>query len=197
MYSKKTSIVLGFHGCDISVRNAVVNGENLIPSCNSYDWLGHGIYFWESDPQRALEFAIESSKRKNSKIKTPAVLGAVLDLGRCLDLTNRNAIATVKSGYEWLKDRVDVMPINKNVGSDKDLLLRVLDCAVIQAVHAMCELDEMTPYDSVRGMFTEGKEAYPGAGFMEETHTQICITNPNCIKGYFLPRQKDKNYPMP
>lgn len=64
MYSKKMSMVIGFHSCDISVRDAVINGEELVPSCNSYDWLGHGIYFWKSDPQRALEFAIESSKKK-------------------------------------------------------------------------------------------------------------------------------------
>ena len=54
-----------------------------------------------------------------------------------------------------------------------------------------------TPLDSVRGMFTEGKAVYEGSGFMAKTHCQICVINPNCIKGYFLPREIDKNYPLP
>ena len=57
MYSKKTSLLIGFHGCDESTRDEVINGGNLNPSLNSYDWLGNGIYFWEADPQRALEWA--------------------------------------------------------------------------------------------------------------------------------------------
>jgi len=30
----------------------------------------------------------------------------------------------------------------------------------------------------------------PGAGFKEKNHIQICVRNRNCIKGYFLPREK-------
>jgi len=58
------------------------------------------------------------------------------------------------------------------------LLLRELDRA-----------DAKLPsYDSVKGVFTEGEELYNNAGFKEKDHIQICIRNPNCIKGYFLPR---------
>ncbi|MBR6150358.1 MAG: hypothetical protein IKQ25_03685, partial [Lachnospiraceae bacterium] len=53
------------------------------------------------------------------------------------------------------------------------------------------------PFDSVRGMFVEGGPAYKGAGIMEKTHTQLCIVNPNCIKGYFLPREQDNAYAIP
>ena len=35
------------------------------------------------------------------------------------------------------------------------------------------------------------------AGFVEKTHTQLCIINPNCIKGYFAPRSFDTKYAMP
>lgn len=52
-------------------------------------------------------------------------------------------------------------------------------------------------YDSVRGVFWEGKPLYPNAGFAEKNHIQICVCNPNCIKGYFLPRGIDKAYPNP
>ncbi len=47
MYSRKHGLILGFHGCDLSVRDKVVSkkGFNLTKSENEYDWLGHGIYF--------------------------------------------------------------------------------------------------------------------------------------------------------
>jgi len=45
-------------------------------------------------------------------------------------------------------------------------------------------------FDSTRGVFTEGGPIFPGAGILEKSHIQICIRNPNCIKGFFLPRKE-------
>lgn len=54
------SVVLGFHSCDKETGIKVLNGEeHLRYSQNSYDWLGNGIYFWEQNPGRALEYANE------------------------------------------------------------------------------------------------------------------------------------------
>jgi len=47
---------------------------------------------------------------------------------------------------------------------------------------------QLEPFDSVRSLFVEGEELYPGAGFHEKNHIQICIRNPNCIKSFFVPR---------
>lgn len=92
MYQKLPNLVLGFHGCDESVFERVIyRGEPMKKSENSYDWLGHGIYFWEQNKQRASDWA-----KKSSKIKKPAVIGAVIDLGRCLNLMD-------DSSSEWLK----------------------------------------------------------------------------------------------
>jgi len=83
--SQYPRIILGYHGCDRSVADKVFQeGSQLEVSRNSYDWLGEGIYFWEYGPQRALEWA-----EKNSKINHPAVVGAVIHLGDCFDLLDR------------------------------------------------------------------------------------------------------------
>jgi hypothetical protein len=37
-------------------------------------------------------------------------------------------------------------------------------------------------------LFAEGKEAYPGSNFSMRGHIEVCVTNPDMIKGYFLPR---------
>lgn len=59
MHSLSTSFVLGYHGCDASVGERLLRNSPFKNSENSYDWLGHGIYFWESNPDRALDWARE------------------------------------------------------------------------------------------------------------------------------------------
>lgn len=44
MYSNLSNLVLAFHGCDEETYNKVLHShEALLPSINSYDWLGNGI----------------------------------------------------------------------------------------------------------------------------------------------------------
>lgn len=197
MYSTLPNFVFGFHGCDKSVYDEVIsNGGILNSSINDYDWLGHGVYFWEGNLPRAYEFAEEQKSR--NKIKNVAVIGAVLDLGYCLNLMNSDALRVVKKGYETLEDLNNLvgaeMPINKG---GPDLLLRHLDCSVIQTVHQYNEDKGLRQYDSIRGLFTEGEPLYPNAGFKEKNHIQLCIRNPNCIKGYFSPREMNMEYSIP
>src|SRR4051812_1989288 len=108
MYSDRSGLILGFHGCDIELRDSVIAGtEQLKRSANSYDWLGNGIYFWENSPIRALDFAEDlkrNSNRRIQKIKTPAVIGAIIDLKHCLDLTEFENLKILKSGYDILKE---------------------------------------------------------------------------------------------
>lgn len=202
MYSTKTGLVLGFHGCDDSIINDILLGKKeLKQSDNTYDWLGHGIYFWENSPSRAVEFAEflkENPQRARSPIESPSVIGAVIDLGYCLDFTDYSNLQLLKGGYELLKTAIDTLGVkltNKPIGENKDLLFRELDCAVIETLHSLRTTDsDLKPFDSVRGVFWEGKEIYPNAGFKEKNHIQICIRNRNCIKGYFLPRKFDSAY---
>ena len=104
MYTSRTGFIIGFHGTDESIVKAVINGQReLKASNNSYDWLGNGIYFWDNSPSRAMSWAQELSKRKESKIKKPAVIGAIIDLGYCLDLLDYKNLDLVKKGYSILK----------------------------------------------------------------------------------------------
>lgn len=202
LYRLTPQLVLGFHGCDQAVADKIIKyGEMLEPSTNDYDWLGSGIYFWENDYQRALEWAEECAKRKGSGY-TPAVIGAVIDLGFCLDLINRAGITTLQRHYaifeaEFLLSGKE-MPVNRNVGKqDTDLLLRRLDCAVIQSLHNFRHMSQEQPFDSIRGAFIEANPIYPGAGFKEKSHIQLCIRNPNCIKGFFTPREVNDDWVIP
>lgn len=72
--------------------------------------------------------------------------------------------------------------------------MRRLDCTVIEIAHPINEDAKKRSFDSVKGVFWEGDKLYPEAGFTEKNHIQICIRNPNCIKGFFLPCELDLNY---
>ncbi|MGN6417715.1 MAG: hypothetical protein ACTHMC_09505 [Pseudobacter sp.] len=96
-----------------------------------------------------------------------------------------------------------ILPVNKDIPNDlnKDRLLRYLDCTVIEYMHAKMKNETgvtsvipaqsiLPVFDSVRGAFIEGGPAFEGSGIFSKTHIQICIRNPNCIKGFFMPRQE-------
>ena len=197
MYSQGAGIVFGFHGCDKSVAEKIINlKEPLNQSLNNYDWLGNGIYFWENSPSRALEFAKEM-KSKN-KIKTPCVIGSFIQLGNCFDLLDFENLQYLKYGYVLVKSLFNnqnkPLPLNKVAKDSNDFLLRQLDCAVIEGIHKIRIQQALESFDSVRGVFWEGQELYPNAGFREKDHIQICIRNPNCIRGFFDPREYNKQF---
>jgi len=136
LYSKRPNLIIGFHGCDQSIVEKVLNGkEELKRSTNDYDWLGEGIYFWQNSQERAIQYANEAKERKNSNITNPAVIGAIIDLGLCLDLLDYKHLQDVKRSYEVLKaDSQNPLPENKmEIGGTK--MLRYLDKTVIQSVH--------------------------------------------------------------
>lgn len=200
MYKILPSFVLGFHGCDEITAEKILNSnkQHLSKSDNKYDWLGEGVYFWENDPERALHFAnvLKNNPDKSIQpIKTPAVIGAIIDLGRCLNLMEFDNLRILKESYNRLcsivKKRELTMPKNKGKSTDGDLLYRYLDCAVIKLLHKYYEKKNFPAFDTVRGVFWEGKALYPDAGFKEKNHIQICVRNHDCIKGYFRPRNKN------
>lgn len=188
MHRLSSSFVLGFHGCREEVAVDLISGTAFQASQNDYDWLGSGVYFWLSDPERALSFVEEKFARERTG-DTPAVVGAVIDLGLCLDLSTAAGVDQVRQAYDGLRDIVQVagkeMPVN---AGGADLLKRHLDCAVINFLHEARKQTRVPPIDTVKGVFLEGGPAYPNAGIMTKTHVQIAVRNADCIKGVFRPR---------
>jgi hypothetical protein len=193
--------VFGFHGCDKRVADAVLTGKTkLSASENAYDWLARGIYFWEHGPMRALEWAIQQSKRKNSHIKEPAVIGAVIQLGTCFDLLDvrfTHALARHAADLEQAMTNQGIqLPRNQRVGSrDGDWLRRERDCFVLKYAIPAVESHWGCEFDSVRGVFQEGAPAFKGAGIKLKSHIQIAVRDPRAIIGYFLPDESLLQFP--
>jgi hypothetical protein len=202
LYRTRPGLILGFHGCDLSVALELASGrEQFRPSTNDYDWLGHGMYFWENNYQRALAFAKEKQQRDPNRYPNPTAIGAVLNLGNCLDLFDQNSRATLNDGFRQLSLMRELMqkplPENQKVKGQSEFLLRYLDCAVVNTIHEALIEDGDIPFDSVRGGFPEGEEVYPGSAFHMKDHIQISVRNPNCIKGFFWPRMANPYWPVP
>lgn len=184
-----TSFVIGFHGCGRELAMKLVSGEeSLRAQEREYHWLGYGIYFWENDRDRAYEWALEKASR--SELNEPCVIGAVIELGRCLDLSVRENVPLVKAAHESLSELYAAsnkdMPKNTVAPKDprkKDKVMRKLDCAVLNHLIAMDDKG----FDTVRGLFVEGDPVYDGAEIYEKTHAEIAVRNPKCIRGLFLP----------
>ncbi|MGA7832120.1 MAG: hypothetical protein WCA21_14270 [Terracidiphilus sp.] len=183
MHHLSTSFVLAYHGCDRDLGKRLLSGSaSFKPSENDFDWLGPGVYFWESNPHRALEFAQEKHKR-GERVRNPFVVGAVIDLGLCLDLTTKDSLENLRDAHRSLLGTIPeggLLPVN----GPEDWRRR-LDCAVIRCLHQILRDSEAQPVDTVRGIFTEGNPIYTGSKFLEKTHVQIAVVNLDCIKAIF------------
>lgn len=176
--------IIGYHGCDRSVAEKVFRNKTYLrESNNAYDWLGPGIYFWVDSPERGFEWA-----SNNPKIKNPAVVGAFIHPGLCLNLTDYGVMDEIRAAHGLLRT-LSVSAgtdLPKNIMKDNGVFLqRHLDCAVIKTVHELRQQSGDPSYDTVYGVFEEGEELFAGSGFREKTHVQLAVRNPDCIIGYF------------
>lgn len=187
------SIVLGYHGCDRDVAEELLAGSiQFRPSENDHDWLGHGVYFWENNPRRATHWAqfMADHPKFQRRVKTPTVVGAVIDLGNCLDLTEAVSLEMVHKSYYILKEIFEKkgwkLPENKPAyEGDEELLQRNLDCAVINMVHDLRQSGRQEEFTTVRGIFPEGGSLFPGSAIRNKTHIQICVRDLQNIRGVF------------
>lgn len=173
-------VVLGYHGCALEYAEALIHGEVAVAawqfSANPYDWLGHGIYFWEFAPARAQAWGDHAG-----------VVGAVIQLGTCLDLTDIDNTALLAGQYEVIhrlfKRRGTPLPENKDKRRD-------LDCLVVNGLMGATKRKGGTRFQTARCPFLEGAPAFPGSGILRESHVQIVVRDTSCILGVFRPNEK-------
>lgn len=104
-----------------------------------------------------MEWAEQNSRREGASIKKPGVLGAVFDLGKCLDLTDSECLNQLIVPYETLVKTIELsgipLPHNEDPVPKGDRILRKLDCAVIETLHELTRDAGLPAYDSVKGVF--------------------------------------------
>lgn len=192
-------LLVGYHGCDVTVRDGLVSGRlSPTPSNNQYDWLGPGFYLFEGDQERAAAFADaaagEPARRLTAQpIATPAVVGCIFSVQRCLDMTTKAGRLEFENAYVQFQDSYQetgqALPVNQPAHEgDQETLLRALDRSVFLFIHAARRSRHGTEYfQAVRGAFRQGPEIAPSSGFHRDSHVQIALRDFSCVRGWFLP----------
>src|ERR1700679_3765988 len=123
MYDNRSNLIIGFHGCNKAAAAALINNPDTIKvSKEPHDWLGHGMYFWENNQERAEQWAIERQVRKRKDVAEAAVIGAVIQLGYCCDLMDSRFTSLLKIYYPGMEELYNNMgrqlPVNKDLSTD-------------------------------------------------------------------------------
>jgi hypothetical protein len=161
--------IVAYHGTTVSEADRLVDGQAFKPSSKPTEWLGHGVYFWEYAPKQAWWWAREV--RKHSE---PAVVGAMIRLGNCLDLLDPENVRILRRAYDdivpqWMEAK---KPVPRNVLSRKGM-----DCAILNWVYAESDTAE-NEIETSRGVYVptnKAKRVWPGSWIYDEAHIQVCV----------------------
>ncbi len=153
--------------------------QQFTPSTKAYDWLGEGIYFWEYAPYRALDWAM---LRCAASGEEPAVVGATIRLGNCLNLLDTQYMQELAQTYQQVVAEVGSgnLPRNTQRGA------HYLDRQVIDTCCRALETNLLPAVQTVRGSFPEGDPIYPGSKILSRAHTQIAARDAACFLDIFL-----------
>lgn len=105
------------------------------------------------------------------RVRKPAVIGALIQLGNCFDLMDTRFTSDLADGYAIWSSRLMTRGVElpKNAGGTPELKLRRLDCAVLNWYLDMtATMDPPQSYDTVRCGFLEGCPVYEGGRDPEE-----------------------------
>jgi len=176
--------IIAYHGTTADVAEQLVDGEPFKASDNDDDWFGKGIYFWEYAPKQAWWWASKFKKKEH-----PAVVGAIIRLGQCLDLLDPINVATIKAFHDdtiskWETAEVEI-PENGNQH-------KKLDCAIFNLFYDQSD----AAIETARAVYVptqSAKRAWKRSWIYEEAHIQICVREPKNILAVWRVR-KDGRY---
>lgn len=182
--------VVAFHGTRRSTAETLVAGVRFGQSENDDDWLGHGIYFWEYAPQQAWWWAERRYGKQNA-----AVVGALVRLGRCIDLLDPSNAELLVQAHADLEHALKTVgqKLKNNANTHK-----YRDCAVFNYLFAKLEQSNIE-VESARAVFVPLKAGkglprlWDRSGVVHGAHIQLSVREPNNILAVW-PVRKDGRY---
>src|SRR5262249_31971950 len=112
------------------------------------------------------------------------VIGAIIQLGNCLDLTDGKFTTGLRAMYRTLKQqaRREGKVLAGNRGKR-----RGLDCLVINRLVESAEGGSGGRFQPARCPFLEGSPAFPGSAIRRDSHMQLVVFDKRCLLGVFRP----------
>lgn len=182
--------VVAFHGTRKVTADNLVAGVPFGRSENDDDWLGHGIYFWEYAPQQAWWWA-----QRRYGASDAAVVGALVRLGRCIDLLDPSNAELLVAAHDELESALEKagQKLKNNANTHK-----YRDCAVFNYLFA--KLEEANLFaESARAVFVpmsrEGglPRLWDRSGVFRGAHIQLSVRDPSNILAVW-PVRSDGRY---
>jgi hypothetical protein len=167
-------IVTGYHGTSEKAALQILEGDFKV-SENSWEWLGHGIYFWQDAPYRALEWATEWLGRKGYK-GPMGVIAAKIDLRNFIDLLDLKAMALLGSlaGDFLAQLEQDGRSLRNNPPLNR------LDCGLFNFATNVLGSQEIE-VAGYRAACVEGERITPDSPIFDKSHVQIAVIDKTAI----------------
>jgi hypothetical protein len=167
-------LVEGYHGTTANGAQNILSG-GYKPSVNPYDWLGHGVYFFQDGAKRAADFA----RRYSSPQEEIVVLKSEIRLfqHQCLDFLDTTWNDVIREVYS-----IFVAKAGQNPDLKQDEWRRELDCTVINLACETVLPDLGIDVDAVRAPFDEGDPIFPNSKIYTLSHVQIAVRNLDVIE---------------
>lgn len=139
----------------------------FVPSVNEWDWLGHGVYFWQDAPIRAFRWAQE-------RLDDPVVVAAQIRLDGFVDLLDQRGVKTLQDFAADFEKKEQATRLANASGANR------LDCAVFNFATGVLSWlgEEVTGY---RAACVEGKPLTPGSPIYDLSHVQLVVIDHRAI----------------
>jgi hypothetical protein len=194
--------VFGYHGTTDRAADGILSDPTQFAlSTSAGDWLGIGVYFFESSYQKGLEWArrtVEKDRLAGFQV-TEAVLGCEIDLSHCLDFCDPSQTAAFG---RWADAHIDHTTVEVQHAprlytprgrefsiSDRAYRLaryrgiykyphkvNVFDKTLIEAYVA--GLRPAKRFTTVRAPFNSGRQMFPNSYLFHNSQIQIAVRDP-------------------
>lgn len=172
---------VGYHGTTAAAAQKIAATGKLIASDGKAEWLGHGIYFWERSSDKAWDWA-----RKNHPDEEIAVLGAIINLERGLDLCDLKDSRFLQGILDDLKETglSSVFPTN-----NPPKRYHPLDCLLVNYACAALR-KQGVKIATLRAPFLEGDPLFTEEGRSSvlrlHSHVQIAVRDPATVEDLWV-----------
>lgn len=165
---------IGYHGTRLEYAQKILD-EDFRPSENSWEWLGHGVYFWQDAPDRAFGWAKEWHSR--SGYEGPiAVVAARIQLFDFVDLLDQTGMRLVKDFASALQRKI----ANEERSLTNEYPIHRLDCELFNSVTTML-LSEGIEVRGYRAACVEGDPITEGSPIYDRSHVQLAVIDQTTI----------------
>ncbi len=185
--AKHDRLVLGHHGTTTERADAIFD-SGFKAKRNEYDWLGHGVYFFENSPTRAMAWANEQHPDSNV-----CVMAAEIALGRnCLDLADPDGVTVLESFFKHYvatfgKEHVAGL---KETSGNRQFSCRVINwCCKRMAENGWDIHVIRSPFEEGDYVFSDPDGKLPTALLRKLTHIQLAVRDCCAIRRFWLDDQ--------